>query len=172
MLCSLRASPPLKRRDKFSDHPVGFDSRLQMALAFGTLFFFKFEHAGLDVTDRNGRLARFKFKKRCAKWTLLSAAGCHTVAPDQITQYCRIVCRGQEGPKGSKSTLRPDLQASTWPRPFFKKPTNRKKVVRKSSTIISRKFWVNNVWTLWGQDSPLINKKVCREGFIFLPCNN
>ncbi len=32
----------------------------------------------------------------------------------------RIVCRGQEGPKGSKVTLRPNFQANTWPRIFFK----------------------------------------------------
>ncbi len=30
--------------------------------------------------------------------------------------FIRIVCRGQERPKGSKGTLRPDFQANTRPR--------------------------------------------------------
>ncbi len=46
----------------------------------------------------------------------------------------RIVCIGQEGPKGSKGTLRPDFQANT--RPRIKKANitarYRKEVVRKS----------------------------------------
>ncbi len=47
----------------------------------------------------------------------------------------RIVCRGQEGPKGSKGTLRLDLQANTRPRIFEKANFTtryRKEVVRKS----------------------------------------
>jgi hypothetical protein len=36
----------------------------------------------------------------------------------------RIVCRGREGPKGSKGTLRPDFQANTRPRMFFLKPVS------------------------------------------------
>jgi hypothetical protein len=30
-----------------------------------------------------------------------------------------IVCRGQEDPKGSKDTLKPDFQANTTPRSIF-----------------------------------------------------
>jgi hypothetical protein len=45
-------------------------------------------------------------------------------APKNGHYYCRelshptssIVCRGQEGPKGSKDTLTPDFQANTTPR--------------------------------------------------------
>ncbi len=33
----------------------------------------------------------------------------------------KIVCRGQERPKGKKGTLRPDFQANTRPRIFVKK---------------------------------------------------
>ncbi len=65
----------------------------------------------------------------------------------------RIVCRGQVGPKSSKSTLRPDFHASTWPMLFFKNNVNtrnRREVVRKSV--------VNGVWKLRGQESPLMNK--------------
>jgi hypothetical protein len=39
----------------------------------------------------------------------------------------RIVCRGQEGPKDSKDTLRPDFQVNTRPRIFFKANVTTKK---------------------------------------------
>ncbi len=69
--------------------------------------------------------------------------------PDQITR--RIICRGQEGPKAIKSTLRPEIQANTWPIQFFKSQfiyknqitpnyvttRNKKKVVRKLKTVLS-----------------------------------
>jgi hypothetical protein len=32
----------------------------------------------------------------------------------------KIVCRGQEGPNGSKGTLRPDFRVNSRPRIFFK----------------------------------------------------
>ena len=46
-----------------------------------------------------------------------------------------IVCRGQERPKGRKGTLRPEFQANTRPRIFYKAnvtPRYRKTVVGKS----------------------------------------
>jgi hypothetical protein len=42
---------------------LGLTAQCRRHWLFWHNFFFKFEHAGLDVTDRNGRLARFKFKK-------------------------------------------------------------------------------------------------------------
>jgi hypothetical protein len=66
-------------------------------------------------------------KKECAKRPLLFAGG----LPHQTRSLSRIVCRGQEEPKGSKDTLRPILDLYI----VFKKPVtkrNRKKVVRKS----------------------------------------
>jgi hypothetical protein len=47
----------------------------------------------------------------------------------------RIVFRVQEGPKSSKGTLRPDFQANTWPRLFFKKPMSHKKQERGCKEI-------------------------------------
>jgi hypothetical protein len=38
----------------------------------------------------------------------------------------RIACRGQEGPKGSKDTLRPDFQANTILRIFIKSQCHHK----------------------------------------------
>jgi hypothetical protein len=46
-----------------------------------------------------------------------------------------LVCRGQEHPKGSKGTLRPDIQANNRPRIFLKANVTtryRKTVVRES----------------------------------------
>jgi hypothetical protein len=56
----------------------------------------------------NGCLARFKFKK--------SAPNSHysTICsglPHPTRSHSRIVCRGREGPKGSRFTLRPAFQA-------------------------------------------------------------
>jgi hypothetical protein len=50
----------------------------------------------------------------------------------------RIVCKGQERPKGRKGTLRPDIQANTRPRIFFKANFTiryRKTVVRKEDNL-------------------------------------
>ena len=53
------------------------------------------------AVDYNGCMACSKFSKKCAKWPLLFAAGPHT----------QPVCKGQEGPKNSEGTSRPDFQA-------------------------------------------------------------
>ena len=53
--------------------------------------------------------------KKGTQRPVLSAAVCHTW-PDHSP---KVVSRGQEGPKGSKGTLRPDFQAYTWPMLFY-----------------------------------------------------
>ena len=64
----------------------------------------------------------------------------------------RIVCRGQEVPKDCKGILRADFQANVT-------TSNRKKVVRNLVIVRLRQFWVNDVWTLRGRESSLMNKK-------------
>jgi hypothetical protein len=74
----------------------------------------------------------------------------------------RIVCRGQECPKGIKGTLRPDFQINTRPR-IFKKAnvtTRYKKTVVRNPGIVSwRQFRDNEPWIQQGQESPLMNIK-------------
>jgi hypothetical protein len=60
----------------------------------------------------------------------ISAEGCHTLSDHSVELFA-----GQEGPKGSKGTLRPNFQANTRPRIFLKPMSPiiyRKTVVRKS----------------------------------------
>jgi hypothetical protein len=55
----------------------------------------------------------------------------------------RIVCRGQDCPECSKGTLRPDFQANTIPRIFYKANVTtryRKTVVRKQGIVNFRQF--------------------------------
>jgi hypothetical protein len=64
----------------------------------------KYKVAGTGVAARSRLQWSFDalhIKKKCAKQPLQFTAGCHA-QPDQPS---RIACRGQEGPKGSKSTL-------------------------------------------------------------------
>ncbi len=103
--------------------------------------FFKFELAGPALqpsADSNGRLAGFKFEQKCAKWPLLSAEG-WTTLPDHSAE---LFAEGRRALKSSKGTLRPDFQ------------------LQGNPGIVSwRQFWVNDVWTLLGQESPLMNKR-------------
>ena len=43
---------------------------------------------------------------------------CSGLPPHPTRSLSRIVCRGLQGPKGSKGTLRPDFQANIRPRIF------------------------------------------------------
>jgi hypothetical protein len=80
------------------------------------------------AADYNGCWESFKFKKRS-----LNSLFCLQRLSHQNRSLSRIVCRGQEGPKGSKGTLisRPIVDIY-----FFKQANvtarNRKEVVRKS----------------------------------------
>ncbi len=115
---------------------VGCDSPLQIVMTVWRTFFFNLNFLGRvwqPSSDSNGSLAhffknlnilgrvwqlaadnnglwRFKLKKNApnSQYYLQRA-----VTTDQIIH--RIVCRGQEGPKGSKGTLRPDFQVNTRP---------------------------------------------------------
>jgi hypothetical protein len=68
--------------------PVGCDSLLKIVMAVCHIFFYLnclgWVWAWQTAADNNGCLARFKFKKMCAKWPLLYAA--QAVTPEQITQ--------------------------------------------------------------------------------------
>jgi hypothetical protein len=83
------------------------------------------------------------------------------VTPDQITQQNSL----QRALKAGKALF----QANTRPRIFFIKSNchhkYRKEVVRKFSLW---QFWVHDAWTLWGQESPLMNKKGSLNDF----CSN
>ncbi len=69
----------------------------------------------------------------------------------------RIVCRGQERPKGRKGTLRPDFQAYTRPRFFLKQkmsPQDAKRQLWGNPGIVSlRQFRDNEAWIQLGQES-------------------
>ncbi len=76
----------------------------------------------------------------------------------------RIVCRGQECPKGRKGTLRPDFQAKTRPRFFFRVNITTTRLFWWNPEIVSlRKFRDVEVWLQLGQESPLMNKKGLKE---------
>jgi hypothetical protein len=99
-----------------------------------------------------------KKKKKTRKKTIAICRG----QPHLSRSLNRIVCRGQKGPKGSKGILRPDFQANIRPllflKPVLPKETGRrcKKILK---TVSSRTFFIYDAWTLWGQQSPLMNKK-------------
>jgi hypothetical protein len=110
----------------FSAHLVWCDSLLQIVMVFWCTFF-KFE---IDTAACNGCLVRFKIKKVCqTAITICSGLSRPT------RSLRRIVCRGQEGSKGSKGTLRPDFQANTLDLGFVVITRNRKVVVKKSRYI-------------------------------------
>ncbi len=78
------------------------------------------------AADSNGRLPRFKFEK--------SVPNGHYYLQRAVTPYrspSRIVCRGQESPKGSKGTLWPDFQSNTRPRFIFKTPMSQQDTGRQ-----------------------------------------
>jgi hypothetical protein len=87
-----------KRRDMFSEgkaaRPVRCDSPLQIVMAIWRALYFK--------------------KVRLTAITTCKGLTHPTRSPS------RSVCRVQEGPKGSKGTLRPDFQANFRPRIFLK----------------------------------------------------
>jgi hypothetical protein len=58
------------------------------------------------AAENNGCWACFKFYKKVRKQPLLFVQ-----MPHLNKSLSRIVCKRQEGPKGSKGTLRPDFQA-------------------------------------------------------------
>ncbi len=81
--------------------------------------FFIFELAGLvwhPAADSNGRWACFKFEKKECQMAITICRG----LSHPHRSLSRIVCRGQEGPKSSKGTLRPDFQANTRIKIFLK----------------------------------------------------
>jgi hypothetical protein len=94
-----------KCRDMSSEgcaiHPVSHNSLLQIKMAISRIIF-KFEHVTCEETCC---LAHFKFKK-----VLQTAINFCNAPPHLSRSLSRIICRGQEGPKYSKGTLRLDLQ--------------------------------------------------------------
>ncbi len=72
---------------------VGVAARCSLQWLFGLLNFFKVHQTAITICSR-------------------------LLHPTRSLR--RIVCRGQERPKGSKDILRPDFQTNTWPRFFFK----------------------------------------------------
>ncbi len=90
-----------------ADHPVGCDSPLQIVMAVWHTFF-ESEFSGSGGCD-NPLLTKTdiwhvsNLNKKCA------ITICRGLS--HLTRsLSRIVCRGQAGPKVSKSTLRPDFQ--------------------------------------------------------------
>ncbi len=119
--------PWKKRCDMFSEGNVAQcpSSRVGSPLADnnGSLAHF-FKNLNLfcwmwqPAANCHGCLACFKFFLKPIKLPLLFAVGCQS-HPTRFLS--RIVCRGQEGPKGRKGgTLRPDFQANTKSRIFLK----------------------------------------------------
>ncbi len=119
-------------------HSVGIYSPLLIKMAVWR-YFLIFEFFGSCVAAcckllYNGCLARFKFKKKCAKRPILSAVW----MPHPTRSLSRIICRGQEGFKAAKTLLgvisRPILDLC-----YFKgnvTTRNRKDDARKSGYII------------------------------------
>jgi hypothetical protein len=97
-------------------------------------------------------------KMVCQKAITICRGQSHT-----IRSLSRIVCRGQEHPKGRKDTLRPDFQANTRHWIFFKSqlsPQDKGRQLWGNPSIVSlRKFRDNEAWIQLGQESPLMNKK-------------
>ncbi len=103
LLYPQRVSLPLKKTPL--NHVL---SPLQIKKAIGALFL-KIWTCCVGVVARCRQECMFgdlKLWKKC----------CHT-RPDHSAEY--IVCRGQEGTKGSQGTLRPDFQSDTRPKIFF-----------------------------------------------------
>jgi hypothetical protein len=99
---------PLKKcNDMFSAvcdvYPVSCNSPLQMKMDIW-LTFFEFELAGpLQTIMAVWRGSNLKKVRQTAI----------TFSSYPTRSLSRTVCRGKEGPKGSKSILRPDIQANT-----------------------------------------------------------
>jgi hypothetical protein len=126
--------------------------------------------------DSNGSLAPFLFEFKLSRsGVTLQPSADNNGAPKghyylqravrshPTRSLSRIVCRGQERPKGRKGTLRPDFQASTRPRIFVKKPMSpqdtRRQLWGNPDIVSLRQFRDNEAWIQLGQESPLMNKK-------------
>ncbi len=112
-------------------------------------------------------------------WIQACWVGCDSplltlMVPQKAISFCRglshptrsvsrMVCRGQERPKGRKGTLTPDFQANNRPSISFKKPMSPQDTGRQcwgNPGIVSlRQFRDNEAWIQLGQESPLMNKK-------------
>ncbi len=93
--------------------------------------------------------------KKCAKRILPSAEGCHTLQDPSAELFA-------EGPTGSKDTLSLISRSILELGFFFKKPMSPEDTVQEE-------FWVNDVCTLLGQESPLMNKKGLTTSLIIAP---
>ncbi len=104
--------------------------------------------------DSNGSLGCFKFEN-----VHQMAITIYRGLSRPTRSLSKIVCRGQEGPKVSKGTLRPDFQTNTRPRFFFKAQDTGRHLLGYPGVVSFIQFWVNDVWTVQGQERPLMNKK-------------
>ncbi len=146
--------PWKKRRYMFSEgiaaHPVGCDSTLQIEMSVWCPCFWIWtswvgHESSLQILMGVCRASNLKKGHQ----TAISRGMSH-----QTRSLSRIVCRGQEGTKGSKGTLRPDFQANIKSRIFFKAnvTTRNRKTVARNPTIVSLwQFRFNDVWTLLGR---------------------
>jgi hypothetical protein len=120
-------------------HPVGCDSPLQKVMAVWC-HFLKFELTGTGVAACCLLQWLFGALQILKKAREIAITICSWLS-QPTRSLSRIVCGVQEGPKGSKGTLRPDLQANTWPRLFKLKANvstrNRKDVVKGNPGIAS-----------------------------------
>ncbi len=99
--------------------------------------------------------------KKCAKQPLLSAEGCHTLLdhPEELFAEGRRALKAVKALWGLIS--RPILDLGFFLKPMSLQDTGRQLYGNPGNPgIVSlRQFWVTNVWTLLGQESPLMNKK-------------
>ena len=130
---------------------VGCDSPLQIVMAVWRPFCLNSNFLGRvwqPSADNNGAPNGHYYLQRA-------------VTPDQIIQHNSL--QRAEHPKGRKGTLRPDFQANTRSRIFFKKPMSPENTGRQlwgNPGIVSfGKFRDNEAWIQLGQESPLMNKK-------------
>jgi hypothetical protein len=116
VLCPPRVSLSLKKkhRDMSSDgcaaHPVTYNSPLQIVMAIWRTFLKICWVGGGGGAGYDSCLARLKFMKNAAKSHYY---GIFSGLTHPTRSLSKIVCRGQEGPKGSKGNLKPDFQAYT-----------------------------------------------------------
>ncbi len=133
--------------------PVGCDSPLQIVMAVWRPFCLNSNFLGPVGCD-SPQLTRMVRQKAITFCRELS---------HPTRSLSRIVCRGQEQPKGRKGTLRPDFQANNRPRMFYKKPMSPQDSGRQlwgNPGIGSlRQFRDNEAWIQLWQESPLMNKK-------------
>ncbi len=90
-------------------HPLQIEMGGLAHVFYLFILFYLPDRVWQPAADNSGCLAHFRLLKKVCQTAITI---CRELS-HPTRSLSRIVCRGQEGPKGSKGTLRPDFQANT-----------------------------------------------------------